>query len=116
MFCVCVCVCVCVLSEILTLPYPPLQFSPDEQAKFLMFITSNSRTPLKGFKALTPVPCIQQVYSNTSQGGEENGTSERLPTAATCMNLLKLPKYKDKETLKAKLTYAVMSGAGFELS
>ena len=32
------------------------------------------------------------------------------------MNLLKLPKYKDKETLKKKLTYAVMSGAGFELS
>ena len=24
------------------------EFSKDEQAKFLMFITSNSRTPLKG--------------------------------------------------------------------
>ncbi|GMI09473.1 hypothetical protein TrVE_jg9983 [Triparma verrucosa] len=91
------------------------EFSKDEQAKFLMFITSNSRTPLKGFRALTPVPCIQQVYANHAQGGEDDG-SERLPTAATCMNLLKLPKYKDKETLKKKLTYAVMSGAGFELS
>jgi len=32
------------------------------------------------------------------------------------MNLLKLPKYKDRETLKVKLKQACNSGAGFELS
>ena len=41
---------------------------------------------------------------------------ERLPTASTCMNLLKLPEVTDKELLRQKLTYAIESGAGFELS
>ena len=44
------------------------------------------------------------------------GQEDRLPTASTCMNLLKLPEFKDKETLREKLLYAIESGAGFELS
>jgi ubiquitin-protein ligase E3 C len=44
------------------------------------------------------------------------GTEERLPTASTCLNLLKLPQFKDEDTLKDKLLYAIQSGAGFELS
>ena len=40
----------------------------------------------------------------------------RLPTASTCMNLLKLPNFKDKQTLRTKLLYAIESDAGFELS
>lgn len=46
-------------------------------------------------------------------GGNE---SDRLPTASTCMNLLKLPEFRDYDTLKHKLLYAIESGAGFELS
>ena len=42
--------------------------------------------------------------------------TERLPTASTCFNLLKLPIYKSKRTLREKLRYAINSGAGFELS
>ena len=41
---------------------------------------------------------------------------ERLPTASTCMNLLKLPEFPDLVTLTQKLIYAIESGAGFELS
>ncbi len=41
---------------------------------------------------------------------------ERLPTAATCMNLLKLPPYRTPQQIRDKLLYAVQSGAGFELS
>jgi ubiquitin-protein ligase E3 C len=41
---------------------------------------------------------------------------ERLPTAATCMNLLKLPPYRTAQQIRDKLLYAVQSGAGFELS
>lgn len=41
---------------------------------------------------------------------------DKLPTAATCMNLLKLPLYDDTETLRRKLIYAINCGAGFELS
>ena len=41
---------------------------------------------------------------------------DRLPTASTCMNLLKLPPYSKTSNLKEKLLYAINSGAGFELS
>lgn len=39
-----------------------------------------------------------------------------LPTAATCMNLLKLPPYESFDILKERLTYAIEAGCGFELS
>ena len=44
------------------------------------------------------------------------GKEDRLPSASTCMNILKLPQYKDIDTLKARLVYAIESEAGFELS
>ena len=40
----------------------------------------------------------------------------RLPTAATCMNLLKLPPYESLDVLRERLTYAIEAGCGFELS
>lgn len=40
----------------------------------------------------------------------------RLPTSSTCFNLLKLPNYQKKSTLRDKLRYAVSSNTGFELS
>ena len=55
---------------------------------------------------LDPPFCIQNSGADT----------ERLPTASTCMNLLKLPNFPDKATLKTKLLYAIESDAGFELS
>ena len=42
--------------------------------------------------------------------------SDKLPTAATCMNILKLPQYSNKETMKQKLLYAINAGAGFDLT
>lgn len=41
---------------------------------------------------------------------------ERLPTASTCMNLLKLPEFQDEALLRSKLLYAIECAAGFELS
>ena len=55
---------------------------------------------------LYPAFCVQY-------GGTEK---DRLPTASTCMNLLKLPEFKDELLMKDKLLYAIQSGAGFELS
>lgn len=46
----------------------------------------------------------------------DSDAQERLPTASTCANLLKLPPYKDLETMTSKLKYAVSAGAGFDLS
>jgi hypothetical protein len=42
--------------------------------------------------------------------------TERLPTAATCFNLLKLPNYHTKKVLREKLLYAMKSASGFDLS
>ena len=70
-----------------------------QKRKLLKFVTSCSRPPLLGFKVtyiihdqyfhcllqdLDPPFCIQNA------GNEQ----ERIPTASTCMNLLKLPDYK----------------------
>lgn len=46
----------------------------------------------------------------------KRGARDRLPTASTCFNLLKLPNYTRKAVLKEKLRYALSSNAGFELS
>ena len=60
----------------------------------------------RGFKELVPKFAIRDA-------GRDN---ERLPTASTCVNLLKLPMYTDERILKAKLLQAINSGAGFDLS
>ena len=80
--------------------------TPTLRAATLRFTTSSARPPLLGFKWLNPPFCIAK--SSTEEG--------RLPSAATCMNLLKLPPYDSYEQLSEKLTYAVEAGAGFELS
>jgi HECT-domain (ubiquitin-transferase) len=82
-------------------------FTPRQQADFLKFVTSCPRPPLLGFAYLEPPIAIQMAV------GDE--ATNRLPTAATCMNLLKLPPYPPQQ-LKEKLLYAIESGAGFDLS
>lgn len=54
---------------------------------------------------LQPPFCIQR-----------GGSEERLPTASTCLNLLKLPEYSDAKILRSKLLYCLQSSSGFELS
>ncbi|GFQ02234.1 E3 ubiquitin-protein ligase upl6 [Phtheirospermum japonicum] len=53
------------------------------------FVTGCSRGPLLGFKYLEPAFCIQRTAGNASEEA-----LDRLPTSATCMNLLKLPPYR----------------------
>ncbi|XP_073094225.1 ubiquitin-protein ligase E3C isoform X5 [Manis javanica] len=81
-------------------------FTDEEKRKLLKFVTSCSRPPLLGFKELYPAFCIHN-------GGSD---LERLPTASTCMNLLKLPEFCDEALLRSKLLYAIECAAGFELS
>jgi ubiquitin-protein ligase E3 C len=82
------------------------EFEPRLRAATLKFTTSCARPPLLGFRWLQP------PFSIARSTAEEG----RLPTAATCMNLLKLPAYESREMLREKLTYAVEAGSGFELS
>ncbi|KAG1663862.1 Ubiquitin-protein ligase E3C [Nymphon striatum] len=81
-------------------------FDQESLRKLLKFVTSCSHPPLLGFKELYPSFCIHNAGNDP----------DRLPTASTCMNLLKLPEFQDKETLRSKLLYAIQSESGFELS
>ncbi|KAL2341623.1 hypothetical protein Fmac_009563 [Flemingia macrophylla] len=86
-------------------------FSLENKKKFLKFVTGCSRGPLLGFRYLEPLFCIQRAGGNAS-----DEAIDRLPTSATCMNLLKLPPYKSTEQLETKLLYAINADAGFDLS
>ncbi|XP_019869937.1 ubiquitin-protein ligase E3C [Aethina tumida] len=81
------------------------KFTSDQRRKLLKFVTSCSRPPLLGFKELTPQFCIQP-----------SGSEDRMPTASTCLNLLKIPVIREEEVLKNKLSAAIELQAGFELS
>lgn len=105
-------------------------FDAKERAAFLKFVTSCSKPPLLGFQHLEPpfsIRCVE--VSDDEDDGDTVGSVlrgfislrrkdpvNRLPTASTCFNLLKLPNYQKKSTLRDKLRYAVMSNTGFELS
>ena len=68
-------------------------------------------SPPLHFRYLEPQLCIQMAG-----GMLDPGAAERLPTSATCMNLLKLPPYRTTQAMSEKLLYAIKSGAGFDLS
>lgn len=82
--------------------------SAEQKAELLQFCTACPRPPLMGFGALYPPFCIQRVRIQSD--------AERMPTAGTCMNLLKLPEYSSLEVMREKLGYAMASSSGFDLS
>ncbi|NWI84833.1 HERC4 ligase, partial [Pitta sordida] len=75
----------------------------EKKKQFLLFLTGSDRIPILGMK------CLKLVIQPTG-GGEDY-----LPVAHTCFNLLDLPKYTDKETLKSKLIQAIDHYEGFSL-
>ncbi|VEN39309.1 unnamed protein product [Callosobruchus maculatus] len=105
-------------------------FSEEEKAMFLKFVTSCSKPPLLGFAHLEPpfsIRCVE--VADDEDTGDTIGSvfrgfftirkkdpQNRLPTSSTCFNLLKLPNYQKKSTLREKLRYAVNCNTGFELS
>lgn len=82
------------------------EFTSEERLSFLKFVTSVPQAPLQGFQVLEPKFGIKN----------DGPDVDRLPTASTCVNLLKLPDYRDKELLRQKLLYAINAGARFDLS
>ncbi|KAK7245012.1 hypothetical protein RIF29_39842 [Crotalaria pallida] len=92
-------------------------FEPKERCMLLKFVTSCSRAPLLGFKYLQPAFTIHKVACDVPLWATIGGQDvDRLPSASTCYNTLKLPTYKRPGTLRTKLLYAINSNAGFELS
>lgn len=102
------------------------EFGNDERKAFLKFVTSCSQPPLLGFKHLEPRFAVQCVAPNGAGNSPIGGMlaligltpaeRQRLPTAATCFNLLKLPDFRSKALLREKLLVAIHSNSGFELS
>ncbi|KFM66388.1 Ubiquitin-protein ligase E3B, partial [Stegodyphus mimosarum] len=105
-------------------------FTQEEHRMFLKFVTSCSKPPLLGFAHLEPAFSIRCVeVSDDQDTGDTVGSVlrgfftirkkdpvNRLPTSSTCFNLLKLPNYQKKSTLREKLRYAIACNTGFELS
>ncbi len=81
-------------------------FEQKDRRALLKFVTSCSSPPLLGFAQLQPKFAIQHNSDDET----------RLPTASSCMNLLKLPRYSSERGLREKVLYAIHSGAGFDLS
>ena len=86
-------------------------FTAQQQSQLLKFITACSRAPLLGFKYLEPGLSIQMAGSSL-----DPHAPDRLPTAATCMNLLKLPPYRSADQIRDKILYAAKNAGGFDLS
>jgi len=82
--------------------------STEQQAALLRFVTSCERPPPLGFASMNPPFTIQRV------GILRDG--DKLPTASTCFNTLKLPTYSSERVLRQRLVYAIEAGAGFELT
>uniref|UniRef100_A0A7S2UH98 HECT-type E3 ubiquitin transferase n=1 Tax=Attheya septentrionalis TaxID=420275 RepID=A0A7S2UH98_9STRA len=79
-----------------------------QQADLLKFVTSCERPPPLGFSCMNPPFTIQRV------GVMRDG--DKLPSASTCFNTLKLPTYSSEKVMRERLIYSIESGAGFELS
>lgn len=84
------------------------KMSPKHQADLLRFVTSCERPPPLGFSSMNPPFTVQRI------GIMWDG--EKLPSASTCFNTLKLPTYSSEKVLRERLIYAIESGAGFELT
>ena len=82
-------------------------FTAEEQGLFLKFVTSCSRQPLLGFHHLHPRMCVHKVPLD-----DEHGGNDRLPSSATCMNMLKLPCYGSAAVLRERLLYSIKENAG----
>ncbi|TIA87455.1 hypothetical protein E3P99_03162 [Wallemia hederae] len=81
-------------------------FNQREKEQLLSFVTSCPRAPLLGFRELRPFFAISKASEDDSW----------LPTASTCVNLLKLPAYSSKEKLREKLLAAITSNSRFEMN
>lgn len=81
--------------------------APEDQALLIKFVTSCERPPSLGFGNLQPPFTVQRVDCSDDQ---------RLPTASTCFNILKLPTYSSERVMREKLLQSIRSKSGFDLS
>ena len=76
---------------------------PEQQKKFLFFLTGCDRAPINGLGSLV---------ITISRFGPDSGN---LPCAHTCFNHLLLPDYQNKEKLRERVLIAINNAEGFGL-
>ncbi|XP_023239346.1 E3 ubiquitin-protein ligase HACE1-like [Centruroides sculpturatus] len=78
----------------------------EDRAKLLQFVTGSSRVPHGGFSQLAGVDG-PQLFSISEVPYRPN----ILPSASTCINLLKLPNYPTREELRERFQIAIRYGS-----
>jgi len=84
--------------------------TPAVRSKLLDFCTGSARAPATGFSDLLGYSGNQHRFRLQQVEGEP----ERLPSAATCFNTLRMPTYVSEEQLKLKLMTAINGAQGFD--
>ena len=84
-------------------------FTPEERRGLLKFVTSSSRPPASGFRHLHPPFTVHKVRCEAPSvfSAFAGPDVDRLPSASTCFNVLKLPNYRRTSTMREKIRYAV---------
>ncbi|CAN0294279.1 unnamed protein product [Lampetra planeri] len=82
------------------------ELSQEERVLLLQFVTGSSRVPHGGFGFLTGGSGLQR-FNITAVAY----TANLLPTASTCINMLKLPEYPSRESLRDRLLVALHCGS-----
>jgi len=78
------------------------EFTPEQKAKLMQFTTGSDRVPVGGLDKM------QFVIARS-------GDVDRLPSSATCFNVLILPDYAEREKLRSALLLALANSEGFGL-
>ena len=82
----------------------------EHRAKLLHFSTGSSRSPAGGFAQLQGYNGAQHLFELQAVGGDTG----RLPSAATCFNTLRLPRYTSEQQLRDRLVAAMAGAGGFD--
>lgn len=77
----------------------------DDKRRFLEFISGSDRGPVGGLGNVTLI-----IYASPHMG------NKCLPVSHTCMNMIELPKYVNKDQMKEKLLLALNYTKGFGLA
>ena len=80
------------------------ELTEDEKALLLKFSTGSPCLPAGGFSQLQGLGGLTMFHIST------NSEWNKIPTASTCFNLLKLPRYENIKDLKDKLLIAIRHG------
>jgi E3 ubiquitin-protein ligase HUWE1 len=80
-------------------------YSQEDLAKLVQFITGTSKIPVEGFSQIVGMNGIQRISIH------RDPCEHQLPKSHTCFNQLDLPNYASKEILKTKLGICLAWGS-----